>query len=78
MLQFVEPASSPPPLVLARSIVSISDIPTHESLFRHTLEECRELYVSSGRLCAVEYQQMISQSGDSFVQLMDDLHRACW
>jgi uncharacterized tellurite resistance protein B-like protein len=56
--------------------VSEADIPTHESLFRHTLEECRELYVSSGRLCAVEYQQMISQSGDGFVQLMDDLHRA--
>jgi uncharacterized tellurite resistance protein B-like protein len=48
----------------------------HDSLFHRTLEECRELYVSSGRLCAVEYHHLISRSGDGFVKLMDDLHRA--
>ena len=46
------------------------------SLLRSTLDECRELYVSSGKLCAQQYPQLISQSGDEFVQLMDDLHRA--
>jgi SpoVK/Ycf46/Vps4 family AAA+-type ATPase len=46
------------------------------SLFKHTLEECRELYVSSGRLCAQQYPQLIEKSGNEFVQLMDDLHRA--
>jgi SpoVK/Ycf46/Vps4 family AAA+-type ATPase len=51
----------------------ISDSP---SLFTRTLEDCRELYLSSGRLCAHEYPQLISQQGDEFVQLMDDLHRA--
>jgi len=46
------------------------------SLLRSTLEECRQLYISSGQLCAQQYPQLISQSGDDFVQLMDDLHRA--
>jgi SpoVK/Ycf46/Vps4 family AAA+-type ATPase len=51
----------------------ISDSP---SLFTRTLDECRELYVSSGKLCAHEYPHLISQQGNEFVQLMDDLHRA--
>src|SRR4029078_11676966 len=46
------------------------------SLLRSTLDECRELYVSSGQLCAQQYPHLISKSGDEFVQLMDDLHRA--
>ena len=45
-------------------------------LLRSTLEECRELYVSSGQLCAHQYPHLIKQAGDDFVQLMDDLHRA--
>jgi len=45
-------------------------------LLRSTLSECRELYLSSGQLCAQQYPQLIAQSGDEFVQLMDDLHRA--
>lgn len=48
---------------------------TH-SLFKATLAECRELYVSSGQLCAQQYPHLIPKSGDDFVQLMDDLHRA--
>ena len=43
---------------------------------RSTLDECRELYVSSGQLCAHEYPHLIAKQGDEFVQLMDDLHRA--
>lgn len=46
------------------------------SLFRSILDQCRELYVSSGKLCAQQYPQLIDKSGDEFVQLMDDLHRA--
>jgi hypothetical protein len=46
------------------------------SVFRATLEECRKLYVSSGQLCAQQYPHLIDKSGDEFVQLMDDLHRA--
>ncbi|HVT27162.1 MAG TPA: AAA family ATPase [Lacipirellulaceae bacterium] len=46
------------------------------SLFRSVLDECRELYVSSGKLCAQQYPQLITQSAGDFVQLMDDLHRA--
>src|SRR3954451_23680691 len=45
------------------------------SLFKATLNECRKLYVSSGRLCAQQYPQLIQKSGEDFVQLMDDLHR---
>jgi SpoVK/Ycf46/Vps4 family AAA+-type ATPase len=51
----------------------ISDSP---SLFTRTLNECRELYLSSGRLCAHEYPLLIAKQGDDFIQLMDDLHRA--
>jgi len=56
--------------------MSVPDIPAAQSLFKKTLEECQELYVSSGRLCAHEYPKLISPQGDKFVQLMDDLHRA--
>jgi Holliday junction resolvasome RuvABC ATP-dependent DNA helicase subunit len=52
------------------------EIPAAPSLFQRTLEECRELYVSSGRLVAQEYPQLIAQEGGKFIQLMDDLHRA--
>lgn len=58
-------------------------IPDHDSLFRRTLEECRELYVSSATLCAQEFPQLLPQgkakralSAEEFIALMDDLHRA--
>jgi hypothetical protein len=58
-------------------------IPDHDSLFRRTLDECRELYVSSATLCAREYPHLLPQgkskralSADEFIALMDDLHRA--
>src|SRR3989304_4133291 len=58
-------------------------IPDHDSLFRRTLEECRELYVSSAALCAREFPQLLplgkgkqTLSAEQFVALMDDLHRA--
>lgn len=44
--------------------------------FSRTLRQCRDLYISSGQLCALEYPQLIRQSGAEFIQLMDDLHRA--
>ncbi len=54
-----------------------------DSLFRRTLEECRELYVASATRCAEEYPQLLPQgkgkralSSEEFVALMDDLHRA--
>jgi SpoVK/Ycf46/Vps4 family AAA+-type ATPase len=46
------------------------------TLFKRTLDECRELYVSSGQLCAQEFPDRLPKGGDKFVQLMDDLHRA--
>jgi uncharacterized tellurite resistance protein B-like protein len=56
--------------------MSTPEIPDQPSLFTRTLNECRELYVSSGELCAHEFPHLISKQGDQFVQLMDDLHRA--
>jgi hypothetical protein len=50
--------------------------PDSPSLFDRTLNECRELYVSSGRLIAQEYPHLIAKDGEKFVELMDDLHRA--
>jgi uncharacterized tellurite resistance protein B-like protein len=60
----------------AANTMSAPEIPNQPSLFTRTLDECRELYVSSGQLCAHEYPHLISQQGDRFIQLMDDLHRA--
>jgi len=50
-----------------------SDLPAH---FRISLSECQELYVSSGRLVANEYPDLLPGSEAQFIQLMDDLHRA--
>lgn len=44
--------------------------------FSALLSECRDLYVSSGELCAKEHPEMLPRGGQHFVQLMDDLHRA--
>ncbi len=49
------------------------DLPSH---FRQLLGDCRELYVSSGQLIAKEHPSLLPQSGEHFIQLMDDLHRA--
>ena len=49
------------------------DLPAH---FRQLLDECRELYVSSGRRIATEHPDLLPESGDQFIRLMDDLHRA--
>jgi hypothetical protein len=46
------------------------------ALFDRTLDECRDLYISSGRLCAQEYPHLIPRGGEQFIELMDDLHRA--
>jgi len=56
--------------------MSGSCLPPHISLLTRTLDECRQLYVTSGELCAHEYPHLISKQGDEFIQLMDDLHRA--
>jgi SpoVK/Ycf46/Vps4 family AAA+-type ATPase len=56
--------------------MSVPAIPDEPSLFTRTLDECRELYVSSGKLCAHEYPHLIAKKGKDYVQLMDDLHRA--
>jgi SpoVK/Ycf46/Vps4 family AAA+-type ATPase len=56
--------------------MSTPDAPDSPSLFDRTLNECRELYVSSGQLCAQEYPHLVAKDGEKFVELMDDLHRA--
>jgi hypothetical protein len=56
--------------------MSDPNAPDSPSLFDLTLNECRELYVSSGQLCAQEFPHLIAKDGAKFVELMDDLHRA--
>lgn len=56
--------------------MSANEITNAPSLLRTTLGECRDLYVSSGQLCAQQYPHLISKSGEDFIELMDDLHRA--
>lgn len=55
--------------------MAVPDVPNSHSLFTTTLNECRELYVSAGRLCAYEFPHLITQEGEKFIDLMDDLHR---
>ncbi len=50
-----------------------TDLPSH---FRQLLDDCQELYVSSGRLLVREFPDQLPESPEHFVQLMDDLHRA--
>ena len=50
--------------------------PSQPSQFSRALRECRDLYVSSGHFCAQECPHLLAKSGDEFIQLMDDLHRA--
>jgi hypothetical protein len=40
-------------------------VPAAPSLFKKTLDECRDLYVAAGRLCAHEYPHLISPQGDA-------------
>jgi hypothetical protein len=56
--------------------MSDPDAPDSQSLFDRTLNECRELYISSGKLCAQEYPHLIAKDGEKFIELMDDLQRA--
>ncbi len=49
------------------------DLPSH---FRQLLGECRELYLSSGQRIAKEHPDLLPESEEHFLQLMDDLHRA--
>ena len=55
------------------AIFDFPDLPSH---FRQLLGECRDLYVSSGQLIANEHPDLLPESGEHFINLMDDLHRA--
>jgi hypothetical protein len=50
--------------------------PTRPSLYSRTLRECRQLYLTSGELVAQKHAELLDRSGNEYVQLMDDLHRA--
>lgn len=45
------------------------------SEYQKTLSDCRQLYVDSGRFCASDHPDVVPESPNRFIQLMDDLHR---
>lgn len=49
------------------------DLPSH---FRKLLGECRDLYVSSAQRIVNEHPDMLPETPEHFLRLMDDLHRA--
>ena len=51
------------------------DSPGLPTQFRGLLDQCRQLYVSSGELCVHEHPDLVPRCEHGFVQLMDDLHR---
>jgi len=62
--------------------MSEAKIPDGDSLFRRTLAECRDLYISSATACAREHPHLLPQgkgkrplTAEEFIALMDDLHR---
>lgn len=56
--------------------MSSADRSSAPSLFQRTLDECRQLYLSCGRLVAERHPQLLAMSGEKYVALMDDLHKA--
>lgn len=69
------PSAEHPTSSLQRDVPE-AGLPDQLSLYTRTLRECRELYVSSGRLVTRDYQTELAAEGGDYVQLMDDLHRA--
>lgn len=55
--------------------MSTSHYPASYALFRQTLKECRELYLTSSTQCLQQCPHLVDPPGAKFVQLMDDLHR---
>jgi len=55
--------------------MSDSDFEAHVQQFQAAVRDCQQLYLSSARLCAQQYANFLSGSPDTFVQLMDDLHK---
>lgn len=49
------------------------DLPSH---FRQLLGECRDLYVTSGQRIVNEHPDLLPDTPEHFIRLMDDLHRA--
>ncbi|MCA9188565.1 MAG: AAA family ATPase [Pirellulaceae bacterium] len=43
--------------------------------YQRSLNDCRQLYVESGRQCINQYPHIIDKSPEEFVEMMDDLHR---
>ncbi|QDS99833.1 AAA family ATPase [Adhaeretor mobilis] len=56
--------------------MSSFEFPDLPSQFRQLLGQCRDLYVSSGERAAREHAHLLPSPAESFVTLMDDLHRA--
>lgn len=54
----------------------VFDFPDLPSQFRELLGQCRELYVSSGETTARQHPHLLPGSGEQFIELMEDLHRA--
>ncbi|MBN1852550.1 MAG: AAA family ATPase [Pirellulales bacterium] len=44
--------------------------------FRHALNDCRKLYLDAGQKIVTEYPNLIQGQGATFVQKMDNLHKA--
>ena len=56
--------------------MAVFEFPDLPSQFRQLLGECRDLYVSSGETTARQHPHLLPGTGEQFVTLMDDLHRA--
>lgn len=55
--------------------VSHPDFDSHVQQFQQAVKDCQTLYLSSAKLCIEQYSSFLPDSPQSFLQLMDDLHK---
>jgi SpoVK/Ycf46/Vps4 family AAA+-type ATPase len=48
---------------------------SHVQQFQQAVKACQTLYLSSAKLCIEQYSNFLPDSPESFLQLMDDLHK---
>ena len=48
---------------------------SHIEQFQQAVKACQRLYLSSAKLCIEQYASFLPDSPESFLQLMDDLHK---
>ena len=55
--------------------MTLPNFDSHVQQFQQAVSACQNLYLSSAKLCIEQYSGFLPDSPESFLQLMDDLHK---